>query len=120
MLHRTRFEKEYEPLYKQFHYGTTIWSPLAGGLLSGKYTKESRDKEGRLAAEGSKSNAKWIKDQFDSGKGPNGLETSSIDKVYEVVEGLDPIAKKLGCSIAQLALAWVKSDMETNNNFFSA
>ena len=36
MLHRTRFEKEYAPLYKNYKMGTTIWSPLASGLLSGK------------------------------------------------------------------------------------
>ena len=106
MLHRTRFEKEYAPLYKQFQLGTTIWSPLASGLLTGKYTKESTDKESRLVAEGAKSNAKWIKDQMADGKTPSSLETSSMDKVYEIVEGLKPIAEKLGCTIAQLALAW--------------
>lgn len=37
MLRRDRFEKEYESLYKRFGMGTTIWSPLAGGILSGKY-----------------------------------------------------------------------------------
>src|ERR1700761_3091144 len=36
-FHRERFEVEYEPLYKQYQYGTTIWSPLASGLLTGKY-----------------------------------------------------------------------------------
>eukprot|EP01116_Phalansterium_solitarium_P008409 TRINITY_DN2229_c0_g1_i2.p1 TRINITY_DN2229_c0_g1~~TRINITY_DN2229_c0_g1_i2.p1 ORF type:complete len:319 (+),score=39.83 TRINITY_DN2229_c0_g1_i2:121-1077(+) len=38
MFHRTRFEKEYAPLYSSIGLGTTIWSPLAGGILSGKYT----------------------------------------------------------------------------------
>jgi aryl-alcohol dehydrogenase-like predicted oxidoreductase len=36
-FHRQRFEVEYSPLYDQFEYGTTIWSPLASGLLTGKY-----------------------------------------------------------------------------------
>jgi aryl-alcohol dehydrogenase-like predicted oxidoreductase len=36
-FHRQRFEVEYAPLYDQFEYGTTIWSPLASGLLTGKY-----------------------------------------------------------------------------------
>lgn len=36
-FHRQRFEVEYAPLYDQFKYGTTIWSPLASGLLTGKY-----------------------------------------------------------------------------------
>ena len=37
MLERERFEKEYEPLYRDLGYGTTIWSPLASGMLTGKY-----------------------------------------------------------------------------------
>jgi aryl-alcohol dehydrogenase-like predicted oxidoreductase len=36
-FHRERFEVEYAPLYNQYKYGTTIWSPLASGLLTGKY-----------------------------------------------------------------------------------
>lgn len=36
-FHRQRFEVEYAPLYEQFEYGTTVWSPLASGLLTGKY-----------------------------------------------------------------------------------
>jgi voltage-dependent potassium channel beta subunit len=39
MLHRERVEKEYQPLYREIGLGTTIWSPLASGLLSGKYAK---------------------------------------------------------------------------------
>lgn len=38
-FHRERFEVEYAPLYQQFKYGTTIWSPLASGLLTGKYNE---------------------------------------------------------------------------------
>ena len=38
MFHRERFETEYRPLYQPpYNYGTTIWSPLASGLLTGKY-----------------------------------------------------------------------------------
>jgi aryl-alcohol dehydrogenase-like predicted oxidoreductase len=36
-FHRERFEKEYKPLYEKYQYGTTIWSPLASGFLTGKY-----------------------------------------------------------------------------------
>lgn len=36
-FHRQRFEVEYAPIFEQFQYGTTIWSPLASGLLTGKY-----------------------------------------------------------------------------------
>lgn len=60
MLERTRFEKEYAPLYKKYKYGTTIWSPLASGMLyhfntagilTGKYNKEIPS-ESRLAIKG--------------------------------------------------------------------
>jgi len=37
MLHRDKFEKEYRSLYERFGYGTTTWSPLAAGVLTGKY-----------------------------------------------------------------------------------
>ncbi|HMO60190.1 MAG TPA: aldo/keto reductase, partial [Roseiflexaceae bacterium] len=37
MFTRQRFEQEYAPLYRDLGYGTTIWSPLASGLLTGKY-----------------------------------------------------------------------------------
>lgn len=38
MLHRDRVEREYLPLYKEFGYGLTTWSPLASGILTGKYS----------------------------------------------------------------------------------
>ncbi len=37
MLARNRFESEYRLLFQEYKYGTTIWSPLAGGILAGKY-----------------------------------------------------------------------------------
>jgi len=40
MIHRERFEVEYVPLYHEYKYGTTIWSPLGAGLLTGKYVKD--------------------------------------------------------------------------------
>jgi aryl-alcohol dehydrogenase-like predicted oxidoreductase len=45
---RERFEKEYSPLYKLYGYGTTIWSPLASGILSGKYN-DGIPEDSRLA-----------------------------------------------------------------------
>lgn len=37
MLARDRFEKEYRRIFEEYRYGSTIWSPLAGGILTGKY-----------------------------------------------------------------------------------
>jgi voltage-dependent potassium channel beta subunit len=92
MFHRERVEQEYAPLYEDIGLGTTIWSPLASGLLTGKYN------EG--IPEGSRAtlpNYKFIREAIESEKGQ-----AQIEKVKR----LTPIAKELGCSMAQLALAW--------------
>jgi aryl-alcohol dehydrogenase-like predicted oxidoreductase len=104
MLHRTRFEVEYARLYKApISYGTTIWSPLASGLLTGKYTnKQFEGGDNRLSSKG---NA-WLREQLESGQGLNGLEEKNIDRIMETLEHLKPIADKLGVTLAQLALAW--------------
>ena len=90
LLVRERVEKEYAPLYEKLGYGTTIWSPLASGVLSGKYSSGSVPKDSRLAMP----DYAWLKD---SAASPAKLEQ---------VKQLEPIAKELGCTMAQLAIAW--------------
>jgi len=108
ILHRTRFELEYAPLYREINLGTTIWSPLASGLLSGKYSaKEFEAKnfaeENRLG----KSNAKGFANDFLEGKGLNGTEESKdIPAMLEKIEQLKQLAATIGCTLAQLAIAW--------------
>jgi len=106
MLHRTRFEVEYVRLYQPpISYGTTIWSPLASGLLSGKYTKKSMESgEGRLG--GKEGVSSWLRESLQSGEGMNGLEEKNLDRILEIIDNLKPIADKLGATLAQLALAW--------------
>jgi voltage-dependent potassium channel beta subunit len=89
LLHRERVEKEYLPLYREIGLGTTIWSPLASGLLTGKYN--SGMPPGTRA---SLPGYEWLKDHV--------LTSQNIEKVKQ----LEPTAKALGCSLAQLALAW--------------
>ncbi len=89
MLHRERVEVEYAPLYRCLGYGTTIWSPLASGLLTGKYN-QGVPKDSRLALEG----FSWLRD---------GLYR---EELLNIVRQLAPVAADLGCSMAQLALAW--------------
>jgi len=103
MLHRTRFEKEYARLYKEIGLGTTIWSPLACGLLTGKYNKKEFPEGSRLALQ---DNQKWLREELLSGKGMNGLEEKDFDEIIKKVEGLQPIANQLNCTLAQLAIAW--------------
>ena len=89
MLHRDRVEKEYLPLYREIGLGTTTWSPLVSGLLTGKYNKGIPNGT-RGALEG----YDWLRE--------NVITPGNI----KLVEALQPIAKELGCTMAQLALAW--------------
>ena len=92
LFHRERFEKEYAPLYERIGLGTTIWSPLASGLLTGKYNDG--------IPEGSRSTTagyEWLRSR---------LEGPEAEAQIEKVKQLTPIAEDLGCTMAQLAIAW--------------
>ncbi|HML39961.1 MAG TPA: aldo/keto reductase [Bellilinea sp.] len=89
MFHRERFEIEYAPLYKELGYGTTIWSPLASGLLTGKYNN-GIPQDSRAALKG----YEWLQGHV--------ITPERIEKVKQ----LQPVADELGGSMAQLALAW--------------
>lgn len=91
LLHRERVEQEYALLYDTYGMGTTIWSPLASGLLSGKYN-DGVPAESRLAQPG----YEWLRDAVLENDG------SRLEKVRR----LAPIAAELGVSMAQLAIAW--------------
>lgn len=107
MLHRTRFEVEYAPLYKAFGMGTTIWSPLASGYLTGKYNGGTIPEGSRMSQE---FNA-WLLKDIEKGEGINGLEVKDVAEVCRRVENLRPIAAKLETTLAVLALAWcLKND----------
>lgn len=93
MFHRDRVEKEYQLLYKDIGLGTTIWSPLASGLLTGKYN------DGILAGSRlSMEKYAWLKEQL--------LESPEGKSRLEKVKKLAPLADELGASLSQLALAW--------------
>src|SRR5712692_4231335 len=97
MLHRDRVEEEYQPLYREIGLGTTIWSPLASGLLTGKY-KKGIPPGSRGALEG----YEWLREQV--------ITPENIAKV----NSLEPIAKDLDCTMAQLALAWCLKNPDVN------
>ena len=92
MFARHRVETEYRPLYRDFKLGLTTWSPLASGLLSGKYN-DGVPEGSRLTTEG----YEWLRKRFESEEGQKRLAT---------VRKLADVADELGCSTAQLALAW--------------
>ncbi|MBI5935496.1 MAG: aldo/keto reductase [Chloroflexi bacterium] len=89
LFHRERVEKEYARLYEDIGLGTTIWSPLASGLLTGKYQK-GIPQGSRAALKG----YGWLKDDL-----------TNKDNLARVSK-LGKIAKELECSLPQLALAW--------------
>ena len=92
MFARERVEREYAPLYREIGLGTTIWSPLASGLLTGKYN-QGLPTGTRASLEG----YEWLKERF---------ESENARKQVEKVGQMIPIANALGCSMAQLAIAW--------------
>ena len=89
MFEQGRLTGDYVRFYKDYGYGTTIWSPLASGLLTGKY-KGGIPKNSRGALKG----YDWLKEHL--------KDTEKLAKVAL----LEPIAEELGCTLSQLALAW--------------
>ncbi len=89
MLERRKVEHEYARLHAETGYGNTIWSPLASGLLTGKYRDGIPD-----GSRGALAGYEWLAGHMTDAE------------VIARVEHLRPIADRLGCSMAQLALAW--------------
>ncbi len=92
MFEREKIEKEYLPLFDEFGLGTTIWSPLSSGILTGKYN-DGIPENTRVTLKG----YEWLKDRIESDEGRQQIE---------IVKKLTPVAEKLGGTMAQLALAW--------------
>ncbi|MFD0941670.1 potassium channel beta subunit family protein [Pedobacter boryungensis] len=89
LIERNKLENEYLHLFKEHGLGTTIWSPLASGLLSGKYTTGDT-KNTRLDLNG----MDWLKDRV-----------MAEEKMKKVVE-LQKLADKMNLPLAKLSLAW--------------
>jgi voltage-dependent potassium channel beta subunit len=97
LFERHRFSGEYVRFYRDYGYGSTTWSPLASGLLSGKYSK-GIPKDSRGALKG----YEWLHDHL--------TDKQKLAKV----QALEGVAKELKCTLSQLALAWC-----LNNPFVS-
>lgn len=89
LFERDKVEKEFLPIYDFVGLGTTIWSPLASGLLTGKYN-DGVPKDSRLALEG----FGWLKDRL------------MVDDKIKKAKKLSELAAKLGVSTAALSIAW--------------
>ncbi len=89
LFERHRFSSEYERVYREYGYGTTTWSPLASGLLTGKYNQGIPE-----GSRGALQGYDWLQDML-----------TDKERLARVA-ALEPIAKDLGCTLSQLAIAW--------------
>ncbi len=89
LFNRRRVEKEYARLYEDIGLGTTIWSPLAGGLLTGKYSR-GIPKDSRAALKG----YEWMHNSVTN------------EERLKQVEKLGELASDLGATLAQFSIAW--------------
>lgn len=89
LLVHERVEKEYEKLYGEIGLGLTTWGPLRSGLLSGKYA-QGTPPESRAKLAG----YEWLQERW-------------VAREREIVAELHGVAQDLGCSLSQLAIAWI-------------
>jgi aryl-alcohol dehydrogenase-like predicted oxidoreductase len=85
-----RVETRVFPACREYGLGNVVWSPLAMGILSGKYTDAAHPPQGSRAA----------------GRAREMMEDYFTQPVLDAVQRLQPLAQRAGCSLAQLALAW--------------
>ena len=104
MLVRQKVDNEYSDLFKMYQLGTTIWSPLKGGILTGKYLNEVP--EGTRVAK-----MEFMKKYYEKEK--DDINPKLI-KLKELAE------KKLNCSLAQLAVAWVIANKDVSTCILGA
>jgi voltage-dependent potassium channel beta subunit len=92
LFERDKVERDYEPIYDTYGLGTTIWSPLASGLLTGKYN-EGVPQDSRAALQG----YEWLREIIEGPKGKRRIPQ---------VQALAKIAEGAGLPIHHLALLW--------------
>lgn len=92
LFHREKMEHEFVRCFSELGLGTTIWSPLASGLLTGKYNKET-PKDARINLKG----YEWLKDKFESPEGQTKIGQA---------KALEGLAREAGMSLTHLSLLW--------------
>ncbi len=92
ILFKERFEIEYKEIFKKYKIGSTIWSPLASGILTGKYQK-GIPKKSRFNVKG----YEWLKEEFE--KNDNNRQNNILTK-------LNKLSNKLNITMAQLSIIW--------------
>ena len=92
ILFKERFEIEYKEIFKKYKIGSTIWSPLASGILTGKYQKEI-PKKSRFNVKG----YEWLKEEF---------EKNDTNRQNNILTKLKKLSDKLNITMAQLSIIW--------------
>ena len=103
-------ERDYRYLFKEFGMGTTIWSPLKSGLLTGKYNSGEKLEGSRYAT------VPFFAPIWNKYMGTKAKLEDFVSKLNE----LEKIAKELGGTLIQLALAWTVANMDTTTCIFGA
>ena len=103
VFHRTKVEDEFKDLYKKYNLALTTWSPLASGLLTGKYLS-SVPSGSRLSLE----NYAWLKERL--------LTPENNEKVLSFTN----IAKQMGCTPSQLAILWCLQNQNVSSVILGA
>lgn len=103
LMEREKVEREYLMIYKTVGLGTTIWSPLASGLLTGKYNN-GMPQDSRFALEG----FDWLKNQW------------MVSDKLEKVKALTAFAQELGMPVATLAIAWTLKNPNVTTTILGA
>lgn len=90
LLIRDKVERDFLPLYTRFGLGTTIWSPLASGILTGKYAGGKIPEDSRMALK----EYEWLKDK------------NLTEKNHHIISKLEDLSKKLNVSLTNFSIAW--------------
>jgi voltage-dependent potassium channel beta subunit len=104
MFERTKLEKDYLLLFRDYGLGTTIWSPLGSGLLTGKYN-DADPKDTRLHIEG----MDWLKER-----------TLGDQSRIEKTKKLDILAKEIGTTLPKMAIAWTVKNPNVSTTILGA
>ncbi len=104
MFERTKLEKDFLLLFRDYGLGTTIWSPLASGLLTGKYNNAD-PKDTRLNIEG----MDWLKER-----------TLGDQSRIEKTKKLDALAKELGTTLPKMSIAWTVKNPNVSTTILGA
>lgn len=108
MFHRERPEKEYEPLYRKYALSTTVFSGLAGGLLTGKYN------------DGIPEDSRFATHTMFKGTIRNFLQEEGQVKMNKVKALAELAQKELNCTVTHLALAWLAKNPNTSTVILGA